>query len=300
MAKITITNEDIKAARDSLLAQSDTVGRHEYSKSLFNEDGISLRLEISNVCTTKQIVDEEAKVKQDEEYEQKKQEMIATAAGKGLSLDEYKAELEAAQDEERVQMYIQEQGISEEEARKQIADQKIAEKRFLKEEFVRSKLSEDEKKALNERRSQYFKDYNAYMKAKNDFLKENPDGEYTEVAPVNPINAYIANINQEEFDAWAKARKEEQEKPADPMKDIVVVYKTKLFGIVYSFNEDIVGVSGFNTIAKDKVETIEGEKTPTEAELKAKLAAYVGSTEFEKGLLFISRITGVEIDVEVA
>lgn len=297
MAKITITGQDIKTARDSLIAQSDTVGKHQYSKSLFNEDGISLRLQISNVCTTKQVVDEEAKVKQDEELAAKKQEMIATAASKGLTLDQYKEELKAEERQKTINMYSEEQGITIEEATKQVEDNEIAQLRYLKQEFVRSKLSQEEKDALNKSMTEYYKAYNQYAKDKAAVAEGE---EFTGVAPVNPYNAYIQNMNQEEFATWKKAREEAQETPADPMKDIVVVEKTNLFGIVYSFNEDIVGVAGFNTLAKANVETVEGEEIPSEAVLKQKLAAYVNSAEFTKGLAFIARITGVDIDVEVA
>lgn len=292
MANIIIRNEDIEKAYNSLVKQSETVGKHEYSKSIFAQTGVNLRLEAFSDSINKQVVDEEAKAKQDAEQEAKKQELEAAAAAEGLSVDDYKLKLKAEERVNRIREIAENQHITITEAEEQVAKQEANELRWQKEEFVRNTLDEETRNKLDEDMNEY---YDKVNEANSNTEESTPDENATFV---NPMDVYVASINEEEFAAWQKQREVENEKLPDPMKTIVVVNKTKHLHVVYSFDENITGIAGYSIIADGKVE-VANDVIPDTVELKNKLVNYIQSNEFIKGINFVARIAGTDIQVAV-
>ena len=103
------------------------------------------------------------------------------------------------------------------------------------------------------------------------------------------------NFDEEEF----KFRRWVMEQGEDPTKKIYVVVGGTPLHLVYSFDEEITGVPGFNTVAIEEAGKVEEETTFDSDGIKKGFAAYISSEGFAKGLRFINRIAEDEISVSV-
>ena len=247
---ITIKDKDFETVHNALANATPSVGKHEFSKSIFARDGVNLRIEAFVQFEFQSVPDDEAMAARDAALDAKKQELVDAAAAAGLSLRDYKAKLKSEERVNRINAMVEEQGIDAEEAAGIVDAENAAE--------------EDSKKA----------DFMAY--------KQSVDSSYV--------------FNEDDYDAWL----DQQEYNNRPLitKKVVSVFQTQQIGVVYSFDENVTGIAGFNTIAKDQVNTVQ-YKVPTVEEFKASFKEYVESAEFLKGIAFVGRIAGDDIIINV-
>lgn len=261
--EIVITNENISGIITSLTEQSDAVGHHEASISLYSKDGVNLRLESYCECENKDIVDEEAKVEQEQKLKDALAELNDKAAAAGLSLDDYEAKLRNEEKEQRIAELIETEELSEDVARARADEQFEAQDNWNVEEFLR---------------------------LQNENPKLDEEG--------NAILVTKETMDQEAFKAWIRNRRLGFYGD-DPMKTIVVIYNIAAPHVVYSFDINVTGISGFNTIDKDNVKEYRQETIPTLEEFKNDFAEYIGRDSFTKGLTFVSRIANDNITINI-
>lgn len=275
--EIVITNENLSTIITSLNEQSGTIGHHEASMSLYSKDGVNLRLESYCECENKEIVDEEAKVEQDQKLKEALAELNEKAAAAGLSLDEYEAKVKNEEKEQQIANLINNKEHSEED-----------------EEFSGENegLSEEEARARVEKQYQLQDKWNVdeFLRIQNENPKLDEEG--------NAITVTEENMDQEAFKAWVRARKLGFY-GQDPTKTIVVIYNVAAPHVVYSFDVNITGISGFNIIDNDNVKEYKQETIPTLDEFKNDIAEYIGRDTFTKGLAFVSRIANDTITINI-
>ena len=266
MSIVYITNDMFKECFNTLNNNLETPGIHEYSQELLTKNGVSLRLEGAVECITKVVIDDKAKALQDKSYEVTENKLRVSAAAAGLTVTSYMEKQHEKRKAERIKQLAEKFNISIETATTQVEQEDATETKVLKTKFYR----ENHPETVNE-----------------------TEGFSTSDVP----DEILANIPEFEFKEWRYKQERLLNKKADPTKEITVIKTVTPLHIVYSFDESITGINGFDTVAK---KSLKNETTlPSVETFKALFKGYIESEEFTKGLKFISKIAGNDITVKL-
>lgn len=141
---ITMTNAEFENIHSALFNANQSIGKYEFSKSLFARDGVNLRLEAYVQFEAQTVIDQEAIDARNEARAKAEQELNDAAAKAGLSVKDYKAQLESQKRIDRINKMVEERGIEADEAASIVDAEIAADYESKKKEFMDYKTSNPE------------------------------------------------------------------------------------------------------------------------------------------------------------